>query len=78
MIGPAGRQVLNRYKMVKRSTSTSPMTASPTPRTQAICREAALDGVYVIRISVAGETLGIAGAVETLKSGLVGAGLPFH
>ncbi|MDQ6686077.1 MAG: hypothetical protein M3Z50_00450 [Actinomycetota bacterium] len=74
-----GGQSAHRYKTVKRfDVDIADDLFTDTPRTQAICREAALDGVYVIRIIVAGETLDIAGAVETLKSGRVGAGLPFH
>lgn len=62
-------KVINRRKMAKHFTLVIGETGfSFTPNTDQIAAEAALDGIYIIRTSVAAETLDAPAVVEAYKS----------
>jgi hypothetical protein len=68
-IGLRVGRALNRYKMAKHiALDIADDAFSYTRRTDAIAAEAALDGIYVIRTTVAAEALDAAGVVEVYKS----------
>jgi DDE family transposase len=68
-IGLRVGRALNRYKMAKHfDIDIADDRFTYARRTEAIATEAALDGIYVIRTSVAAEALDAAGVVEVYKS----------
>ena len=68
-IGLRVGRALNRYKMAKHiALDIAEGAFSYTRRSDAIAAEAALDGIYVIRTTVAAEALDAAGVVEVYKS----------
>ena len=67
-IGVRVGRALNRYKMAKHfNLDIAERHFAYTPKADQIAAEAALDGIYVIRTSVAAERLDAAGAVEAYK-----------